>query len=106
MSHLLTFLSSLAGFVALAMAMSRHQREVFGKALAQPATRRWRLAGWACLLLALVVVVFREGWGLGLVLYSGHTSLAASLVLGALVVRERLRDARATPRAAASRRSA
>ncbi|MEC5397814.1 DUF3325 domain-containing protein [Uliginosibacterium sp. H1] len=94
MSHLFTFLLSLAGFAALALAMSRHQREVFGKALGAMASRRWRVAGWVCLLLALAFVVAREGWGLGLVLYSGHTSLAAAIVLGALVLRDRRAAAR------------
>ena len=89
MTHALVFTLSLAAFAALALAMERHQDDLFGRPLPASRTRALRLAGWAGLLLALVVAVRAEGWGLGLVTLSGHTSLCAALVFVALVVRQR-----------------
>lgn len=89
MSHLLIDVCCLAGFACLAMAMERHQSDRLGHALTARATRGLRAAGWAALLVALWLSVDRQGWILGLVGYSGHTSVAAGLVFGTLVVLER-----------------
>ena len=94
MTHLTAFLLSTLGFAALALAMERHQEDLFGHALATTATRWLRVAGWAALALALVVTVQAQGWSVGLVSYSGHTSLGAGIVFGALVVAERTRSRR------------
>jgi hypothetical protein len=94
MTHLIALLLSTLGFAALALAMERHQEDLFGHALATTANRWLRVAGWAALGLALVVTVQAQGWGVGLVSYSGHTSLGAGLVFGALVVVERTRSRR------------
>jgi hypothetical protein len=89
MTHLIVLLLSTAAFAALALAMERHQEDLFGHALPSTTTRCLRVAGWAALLLALAIVVNAQGWGVGLVSFSGHTSLGAGLVFGALVVIER-----------------
>jgi hypothetical protein len=86
MIHLLTLLICLLGFIALALAMDRQQDEFFGRALPQRTTRRLRLLGSALLLLALGVITAAQGWGMGLVSYSGHTSLAAGVVYGVLIL--------------------
>ncbi|WP_372394715.1 DUF3325 family protein [Azospirillum sp. HJ39] len=80
MTHLLPFALSLAGFAALALAMDRQQHDLFGRPLPKPTARALRTAGSAALLLALGVLVGRQGWGLGLVMFSGHTSLTAGIV--------------------------
>lgn len=89
MTHALVFGLSLAGFVALALAMERHQEDLFGQALAPRRTRVLRVVGWAALLLALAAAVQAKGWSLGLVTLSGHTSLCAAIVCVALLVRQR-----------------
>jgi len=89
MNHLGVLLISLLGFGALALAMDRHQRNVFRYRLTTRVTRSLRLFGWSLLALALAVAVQGQGLALGLVSYSGHTSLAAGLVFGALVAIER-----------------
>lgn len=89
MSHLAIFVPSLLGFAALALAMERHQEELFARALSSPVTRGLRWAGWLGLAVALAVAVRSQGWSLGLVSYSGHTSLGAGLVFGALVAWQR-----------------
>jgi hypothetical protein len=89
MTHLTVFLLSTAAFAALALAMERHQEDLLGHALPTQTTRALRVVGWAALLVALAVIVSAQGWGVGLVSFSGHTSLGAGLVFGALVVIER-----------------
>ena len=94
MTHLFVFLLSTLGFAALALAMERHQDDLFGHPLATTATRWLRVVGGTALLLALAVSVRAQGWGIGLVSFSGHTSLGAGLVFGALIVIERTRSRR------------
>jgi hypothetical protein len=103
MTHLTALLSCLIGFAALALATERQQEDLFGHALGPCPTRWLRVTGWAALALALRVAVTGHGWGLGLVSFSGHTSLGAGLVYGSLVVVKAVR-ARATGPAAGTTR--
>jgi hypothetical protein len=80
MSHLLPFVLCLAGFAALALATQRQQRDLFGRSFGLPATCVLRVAGGCALLCALGILVAWQGAGLGLVMFSGHTSLAAGIV--------------------------
>jgi len=89
MNHLLPFLCCLAGFTALAMAMDRPQEAVFGRTLPRVPVLALRVVGACLLLLALGWLAGRQGWGLGLVMFSGHTSLTAGIVFCTLVVLER-----------------
>jgi len=89
MTHLLSLLLCLAGFAALACATQRQQDELFGRSLPRRATVWLRVAGAGLLLVALAVLLAWRGWGLGLVMYSGHTSLAAGLVFCALLAHRR-----------------
>ncbi|MCX7319346.1 MAG: DUF3325 family protein [Hyphomicrobiales bacterium] len=86
MSHVVALMFSLAGFAALACASRRQQRDLFGGSLGSAVTLGFRLAGGAALLGALAVLVAWHGWGLALVMYSGHTSLAAGIVGAVLIV--------------------
>ena len=85
MIHLSVFLLCVAAFAALAMATDRAQDTVLGRELPPATTRKVRILGWGLLLLALWPIVATWGWGLGLVVYSGHTSAAAGVVFLALV---------------------
>jgi hypothetical protein len=85
MNHLLAFVLCLAGFTALAFAMRRQQRDIIGRSLRLTTTYVLRVAGAGALLFALGILVARHGWSLGLVMFSGHTSVTAGLVLCALV---------------------
>ncbi len=89
MVHALLFVLSLAGFICLALAMERHQRDLCGHAFARRRSRQWRIAGWALLLLALATAVLAQGVGFGLASLSGHTSIAAGVVVLALMLRAR-----------------
>ncbi|QCO03474.1 DUF3325 domain-containing protein [Azospirillum argentinense] len=89
MIHLSSFILCLTGFAALAFAMDRPQHDLFGRSLPAPATLALRVGGAVSLLGALGLLVTWQGWGLGLVMFSGHTSLGAGVVHGALIVRQR-----------------
>jgi hypothetical protein len=85
MTHLSAFVLCLGGFTALAFATRRQQRDVFGRSLPLAATSLLRAIGAAVLLFALGVLVARHSWGLGLVMFSGHTTVAAGAVLCTLI---------------------
>ncbi|WP_353860194.1 DUF3325 domain-containing protein [Azospirillum formosense] len=89
MIHLSSFILCLTGFAALAFAMDRPQHDLFGRSLPAPATVALRAGGAASLLGGLGLLVAWQGWGLGLVMFSGHTSLGAGVVHGALIVQRR-----------------
>jgi hypothetical protein len=89
MAALACLLLCVPAFACLALAMARHQDAVFGKSLSRGASRTLRGIGWAGLLAALWPAVAARGWGLGLVYYSGCTSLAAGIVFCALIAHER-----------------
>lgn len=89
MTHLLGLLICLAAFAALAMATDRAQSDVLGKGLPAGTSRALRTIGWVLLLGCLAMAVGAQGWSLGLVNYSGYTSLAAGLVFLALIIQQR-----------------
>jgi hypothetical protein len=89
MSHLLASGLCLAGFASLALATRRQQRDVVGRYLPSATTIALRIFGAGALSGALGVLVGSHGWGLGLVMFSGHTSLAAAIVYCALIGRVR-----------------
>ena len=90
MIHLLVSVLCLAGFAALAFATHRQQRDVFGKLLRLTTTYFLRMAGACALFLALGILVAEKGWSIGLVMFSGHTSIAAGIVFCALIGRARM----------------
>jgi hypothetical protein len=85
MIHLLALTLCLTGFAVLAFATRRQQRDLIGHSLSRTVTMALRVTGTGALVLALGVLVAWQGWGLGLVMFSGHTSLAAGLVYAVLV---------------------
>lgn len=89
-THLTALLLCLGGFAGLALAMERHQQDLWGSERSAVFSRCACTMGWAALLLALTLLVNLQGWSLGLARFSGHTSLAAALVWLGLLVRERV----------------
>ncbi len=85
MNHLIVQLLCLLSFGWLALAINRHQETVFGQILPSRTTLVLRLAGWAGFACALLAAIRSHGVPLGLVSYSGHTSLSAGLIFAALV---------------------
>ncbi|KTT22156.1 DUF3325 domain-containing protein [Pseudacidovorax intermedius] len=89
--HALVTLCNLAGFALLAASTARQQDDLFGQALAPRATALLRTGGAAGLLAGLGAAVHAWGWGLGLVVWCGHLSVAAGAVVLALVAWDRRR---------------
>jgi len=89
MTHLLAAILCLAGFAAIAAATGRQQAAMFGRELQHATTRGLRILGTALLLVALALLITDQGWDLGLVMYSGHTSFAAGCVHCALILHAR-----------------
>ena len=85
MTHPFAFALCLAGFAALAFATRRQQRDIIGGPLRVITTYALRVVGACALLLALWILVARVGWSLGLVMFSGHTSLTAAIVYCVLI---------------------
>ncbi len=92
MIHALVFLLSLAGLGCLALAMERHQRDLLKRALAAASRRRLRIAGSSMLVLGFALCVASRGLGLGLAEFSGHTSVAAGLLVVAMAFHLRPRS--------------
>ena len=90
MNHLLPFALCVAGFTALAFAVRRQQRDIMGRPLRLTTTYVLRVAGACALLLALGFLVTEKGWSIGLVIFSGQTSIAAGIVLCALIGQARM----------------
>jgi hypothetical protein len=90
MNHLAAFALCLAGFSALAFAVRRQQRDIVGRVLRSTTTHALRVAGAGALLLALGFLVADKGWSIGLVIFSGQTSIAAGIVLCALIGQARI----------------
>lgn len=85
MSHLPAFLLCLVGFATLSMAMDRQQRDLAKRSLSKCISYILRTTGTCGLLLALGILVNQQGWGFGLVMFSGHASLSAGIVYCMLI---------------------
>lgn len=90
MSHLVVQGLCLVAFAALALATRRQQRDLFGTVLRRSTTLAYRIAGAALLLLAFVALASGHGSSVGLVMFSGHTTLAAALTYCGLIAYARL----------------
>lgn len=89
MIHVILFVLSLAAFTCLALAMERHQRDVLHRVLSVATTQQLRAIGWALLVFSTVFAMRGLGLGLGLAALSGHTSVAAGVVVLAMVAHGR-----------------
>ncbi|WP_244818393.1 DUF3325 domain-containing protein [Caballeronia sp. Lep1P3] len=85
MTHALVLVLCAVSFACLALATERVQHALFARSIACGYARSLRIAGACGLLLALWLDVADEGWALGLVRYSGCTTLAAGLIYLALI---------------------
>ena len=75
---------SYAALAALALAMPRHHRSVFGREATARRRLAFRASGWALLGLSLASAVRGEGWAIGLVAWCA-TLTAAGLALTLLL---------------------
>ncbi|MFT4103127.1 MAG: DUF3325 domain-containing protein [Burkholderiaceae bacterium] len=92
--HALTLLTAVPAFALLALAMERHQVDLYGREWPASRSRLARGAGFALLAVSLAIAVRTQGWSLGLVAWCGHLSAAAALVAVVLIAIERRKPAR------------
>lgn len=84
MTHLLPIAIAYAGFIALALATKRHQRDLIGRSLRAVQARTARFTGWLLLALACAIEVVLLGPAMGLIVWLGELSLAAALAVGTI----------------------
>ncbi len=77
LAPLLALLLSLAGFVALALAMERHHRQVWQRAPSRKQCMLLRCFGITGLGAALAACVAHAGWATGTVIWLGLMTVAA-----------------------------
>jgi hypothetical protein len=78
--ELIAFVLALAGFTALALAMRRHHRDLFGRFPSVKRSVILRVVGGTALILSLAPCVFRADWPVGLVLWLGLLTVSALAV--------------------------
>ena len=89
LATLLALLLSLAGFVALALAMERHHRQVWQRAPSRKQCMLLRCFGITGLGAALAACVAHAGWATGTVIWLGLMTVAALAVALVLSYRPR-----------------
>ena len=89
MNHLSVLILTVLAFTCLALAMVRHQEDLFDRQLDAGMTRILRAAGWVLLCGSLAQALRQPLWAVGLVAWFGYLSAGAGIVFAALVLRAR-----------------
>ena len=84
MIHFVAILLALGGFYALALSMTRHQRDLVGRTLVARQANAARISGWTLLAAAFVLDVVTWGGGYGSVAWFAHLSVGAWLTVAVL----------------------
>lgn len=90
MNYLSMLLLSVLAFACLALAMERHQEDLFARQLDSAATKALRSAGWILLCGSLATALRQPLWSVGLVAWFGCLSAGAGVVFAALLAAARL----------------
>ncbi|MBB5320770.1 DUF3325 domain-containing protein [Marinobacter oulmenensis] len=80
MLHMAVLVLSLVGFMALAMAMPKHNRHLLRSELSVFQKRSLRLLGWSLLVLALGLCLRQWGVGIGMVTWLGWLTIAGMVL--------------------------
>ncbi|PLC49373.1 hypothetical protein CR159_13825 [Pollutimonas subterranea] len=91
MTYLGMLLLSVLAFACLALAMERHQEDMFGRLLSSRVTKLLRTAGWVLLCGSLAVALRQPLWSMGLVAWFGCLTAGAGVVFIVLMLRDRPR---------------
>lgn len=75
MIHLLSLFGAVAAFLALAVSMKRHQRDLVGRALPDTQARLARLTGWALLVVVWGIEAALLGPAMGSIVWFGVASI-------------------------------
>ncbi|MES2531401.1 MAG: DUF3325 domain-containing protein [Pseudomonadota bacterium] len=94
MNHWPVLLLCVVGFACLALAMERHQEDLWDEPLAPAVTRVLRRAGWTLLAASLAFALVQPQSAVGLVAWFGWLSAAAGIVFVGLLLAQRVRKGR------------
>lgn len=89
MAYLSVLLLSVLAFACLALAMERHQEDLFAGRLSSGVTKTLRTAGWVLLCGSLAAALRQPLWSVGLVAWFGCLSAGAGVVFMALMLAAR-----------------
>lgn len=84
MIHVLAVAIAWAAFLALAVSMKRHQRDLVGRPLPERQASAARIAGWTCLAIAWTLEALAIGPALGTIVWVGETSLGGWLTVATI----------------------
>lgn len=90
MIHILAALFSLTGLATLALSMKRHQRDIIGRRLSDREQSLTRAAGWLSIAASFALDMVGFGPAYGTIVWFGHMSIAAWIVVAILCWRARL----------------
>ncbi len=89
MTYLGMLLLCVMAFACLALAMQRHQQDMFGHLLGSRAAQLLRAAGWMLLCGSLTVALRQPLWSNALVAWFGCLSVGAGVVFMSLIIATR-----------------
>ena len=84
MIHILAICAAILGFGCLCAAMARHQKDMLGRTLPFPVQQQFRKAAFTLLLVALVIDMTGLGTAYGAIVWFGHLTVGAMMVLAIL----------------------
>ena len=87
MITLATLILDLASFLALALSLARHQRDVLGRDLPHAVIRAMRAGGYGGIALAFVLQALVHGPAYGAMAWAGLLTISAVLVVAGLTLR-------------------
>lgn len=87
MIHLVVIAVIGAAFLALAISMKRHQRDLLGRSLREGEASFARVTGWLLLALAWALDALALGPAIGTIVWTGEASVGAWLVVSAVTWR-------------------
>lgn len=84
MIHVLALIIACAAFLALAVSMKRHQRDLVGRSLPDTQARMARVTGWLLLAVVWAIEATLIGPAMGSIVWFGEASIGAWLTVAAI----------------------
>ncbi len=97
MIHIFIFVCCLAGFFCLAAAMTRHQQELLKRKLPDMWNRPLSWAGYLVLSLAFILSIVAFGGATAPVIWLGHSTIAALIIVGFLTYKANAKPVKSAP---------
>jgi hypothetical protein len=80
MGYVICLISMLWGLVWLAQSLARHGKQIWGKALPDPAELKRRRSGWLLLALNFLLLWHLLGLALALLIWLGYATIASLVI--------------------------